>query len=505
VSAPLGRPGAGNAAQISVRRSALEPGIAALNQVGLLEGWLVRVEDAALRLRLRPAADHHVTVTGLAGRTRVRSGAQAAGLDEPSSDDTDAVLAVVRHRWRPAAGAEWVHHVAWTREGQDVISASDDLRRDVRSRLSWRGQATVGLGAHHTLVAGGLVARMGLEGEGSIQDPRTAPPAVRVPWRRMGPQTIGLDPSIRWTEGAAWLEHRLDAGVVQTRAGLRTTLWQGRALLSPRLAVGARLGSATHLQAWAGVLHQLPRDPLDLDGTVGLLEPVATRTIQAALTAQQGLGEHAVLRLDAWSRWQDRLVVWTDDPTDLPASRSQAVGAGVARGLDLSLGLRTDRVRGLVSGSLADGRRSNPLATLGPTRVRPWWIVPWTAMAQAGVRLGRRQPWDLGARVRIRAGAEQVPLGWEVRDDAVVVVPDLGARDRLSPIWQGAVRAERSGVVAGRVELSVYADVIATGGPLAEVLRGGSVDPDTGDVTPPDPDIVRDLPLVPWVGARVRW
>lgn len=508
VSMPLGRPGAGNAVQLTVRRSILEPGIAALNQVGLLEGWLVRVEDLALRVRLRPHARHELRVTALGGRTRVRRTDEAEGAQVVSTDDTSSVLGVVRHDWQPRAGFSFSQQLSWTREAQDVSTSDEggEYRGDVRHRVAWRGAVEVDLGDGNSVHAGAMAGLFDLRGWGNFADPRAAPPGVRGPWRRWAPRPNLFEAGDNWVEAAAWVEQRVTRGRIDARLGLRATQ-RGTAnpLLSPRASVGVRVGQATRVQAWGGLLQQTPRDPLDFERQRGIQPLQETRTAQLAVTAQQGLGEHLLLRLDLWSRWQSAVAVWPDDPARVQGSPTEAVGSATGRGADLSLAARWSRARGMVSASVADGRLTNPLATVGPERVEPWWVVPWSATAQGGVRLGRRQPWDLGARVRVRAGASQVPFEWEAVDGVLRVRPVLDQRTSLAPTWQAAIRAERSGVVAGRVELSAYADVIATGGPLAQGLRGGSVDPDTGDVVPPEVVVVRDLPLVPWLGLRARW
>lgn len=502
VSTPLGRPGSGNAVLVSARRTVFEPVVSVLEELGAADGWALRIEDVALRLRLQPHAAHRIEATGLAGRTRVRSGAEATGLDALQSDDTSTGLAVVRHT--VAAGPRVVleHQASITHEVQDVLQAADDVRRDARTRTGWRGEARVSLGEVHTLVVGAAVTRFEITGEGTSPDPRTSPPFERAPWRRMAPATLDLVPRATWTEGVGFVEHRIeDWRGVDARAGLRVEAWRGQVLASPRVSLGGRVGS-TLVTTWAGMLHQAPRDPVLLDATVGLDPVVAARAVQAAITVQQPLGRLAVLRVDGWQRAISGLPVWREPDEEGVIGRSEAVGTGAARGLDAVLGTRGPAGHAAVVGGVQWARRTNPLAT--PDTVRPAWAVPWSLQVRGGITLGERNPWTLAARALLRAGPEQLGLSAEARGDEVVIVIDRFDREQLGPRWQVGARVQRRSVLFGEVQLDVFADVLVTGGPIVEALVGGVAE-DGVLVREPERRAIQDMPVVPWLGARARF
>jgi hypothetical protein len=493
VSGPLGRPGAGQALQLGIRRTALEPALALLERRGLAEGVALTVEDALARMRLRPHPDHDVDALVLLGRTRVRPGGLAPGLDLPREDRTATGLGLLRHRWTPAAGLAAHHQLALTREVQDVVQAADDDRRDVRDRLEWRGQLTLAEGSHRVGVGGG-VAGFRLRGAGVLRDPRVAPPFERLPWRRMDPPAVSLEPQASWSEAFAWASWGLEGAGAELTATLRMDRWRGRWRPSPRLSAGVRIpGPETRVALSAALVHPLPRDPLELDPLLGRQPLVPTRAFIVAGEIVQPLSEDAIVRIAPWLRRQDGLTVWEG-----AGGPSRPDGVGSAQGVDAWLAVRASRAAGgALGGSLVDARRG-----FGEATTRVPWAAPWTVHAQAHGSLGPGRAWRLGGRVQVRAGVEQVALRAEARDGQVVVVPDLSERRRLPPVARLALRAAWEGVLVGSIDTTLFLDLVGTAGPLGEALVGGEA---VGDdlVVPPRQTRTRDLPLLPWLGARM--
>lgn len=502
VSAPLGPKGRGNGLWVAARRTLLEPSLWALSRVDAMPEQTIRVQDLAARVQLQPHPDHAVLVTAIAGESLFRSDEPPSGMDLLPQDRVGALLLSAHHHAELGEQLRLRHLVAWTRELQRVDLAAEDRRRDVRDRVAARLDGVVAPDGPVGLRFGAEVAHFRLQAQGRYQDPRTAPPSLPVPWRRMDPPTVDARGTRRWGELSGWIEAPVRVGRVEARPGARLTslreAQEAHLLPEPRLALRYEGPKATLVQAQGALLHAWARDPLALVGPgAGPLTPA--RVAQADLSLQQGVGEGSALRLDAWSRWLDRLPVWAG-----PAQPTEPLGSGRAHGVDLRVISRAKDRYLVVGGGLQRVERGGPFAPFDGDRLETGWAVPWSLTAQAGLTTPGRIPFELGASILLRSGLAQIPLDWEVREQEVIFLPRYGERRRLGPRGRLGLRGERQIAVAGTVDLSIYTDLIVPFGHLNATLSGGEVDPLTGAVTPPQPVTIRDLPLIPWIGVRAR-
>lgn len=502
VSAPIGTKGRGNGVWIAARRSLLEPSLAVLSSLGVLAEQTVRVQDLAARVQVEPHPNHRLHLTAIAGESLIRSDAPPTGLDLLPQDRVATLLLSARHKTGVGDAIAFSHLVAWTREAQRVDNSDEDQRWDRRDRLAGRVEAIVAPTSPSRLHLGAEVALFSLTSEGRYLDPRTAPPFLSMPWRRMDPPVVEAQGQRGWTEVSGWAEAPFTLQRLDLRPGLRVTgiASEGERWLlpEPRASVRYTSPAGSMIQGQGALLHAMARDPLDLIGPgAGPLTPA--RVAQADLSLQQATGEGSALRLDVWARWLDRLTVWEG-----PAMAGAPLGEGSAMGADVRWITRRERVFLVVGGGLQRVRRGGPLDPFRGERFETSWAVPWSLTAQGGLTTPGRWPLDLGASILVRSGLAQIPLDWEAREDAVVFMPRFDHRPRLGPRGRLGLRAERQIAVAGTVDLSLYADVIVPFGALNETLIGGAVDPETGEVTPPVSQRLRDLPVVPWIGVRAR-
>jgi TonB family protein len=502
VSTPLGRPGAGNAVLFAARRSLIEPWVAALRWVDKRPDLDVVVGDVALRARFEPAAGHEVRVTASHGEERLTT----QGLDGSTYDRSGTDLVQLRHAWSVSPRTLVQTDLALIHEVQDVWRDEQDRRTDRRFRPSGRVDVRFAPFAGHELHAGGEVSRSQLYGEGVVLDPRTRPVFDRAPWRDLDPPQVRLDVQARWTEVATWLQWHMTpaAGIpVHADVGVRTT-WMGpwdTVVTSPRVSVAWELPIGTVLRGWGAGTHQLPRDPVHLDVALGPSPITPARAMQVGFGVEQPLAQVVGLRLDAWRRVQRGIVVWSDDVSVLRSgARSATTGVGTAQGMELSLAARGGPVQGVLSYAGVMSERTNPLATLGPSTAEPWWVVPHTLRLTADAQLGRRGEYKLGTHVQVRSGARQatVSVSGDVDDFLVSVEPNGGQRLPTSVRW--SVRVQRR-IVLRRLQLTVYADLMQLVGGSTPI--GVAVRPVQGAL----PELVntKDLPFLPWLGARAEF
>lgn len=500
IATPLGRRDRGNAVLVGVRRSWLEPTLGLLDTVGAGQPWSFRTSDAVFRLRLEPGSSHRVDLIALGGSAR-----NAGAADESPVDTTNTALGLLRHRWRVAPGVLLEQRLAATREVQDITS-EQEARRDRRTRPGFRSMAV--LGRPENAVDGVLgveIARTDLVGEGTLLDPRVAQPWTRVAWRRLEPPRFDLDTRTGWTETAGFGQARFRRGPFFAELGLRTShfawidaededagalAWVGTA------SVGAELPTGTRLTALVARGRQRPRDPLSLDPIPSLKAFDLPRSWHGMVGVHQRLGEVGLARLDLWGRRMAGLATWEvgEDP-----ARTRFTGTERAAGTDLLVAARWERWQGGGTVSLASARRVGPGGT-----VRPDVLVPWSVQVHGGWRPEGEAGWRLEGRVQVRAGVEQVPLIAAVEDGEVTYDADYSAVERLPPQARLAARASRRFVLADRVSLTFWAEMLFSLGPVGEGLVGGGVD-EQGALIPPDVVAIRDPVWLPWVGVRARF
>ncbi len=500
VGAPIGVPGAGNAAWIGARRSLLEPSLFALSSVGAPVPDALRVQDVALGARAVVAPGVRARVSGLLGEGLERAKPDGEGFT--ALDRTSTAVGVARIDAELGARASAFVLGGATRETQRIARSEGDTRRDARRRLTGRAGVQGRVGGALSLTAGAEIAETRLALSGDFLDPRTAPPFVAVPWGRMDPPTASEDGARRWTELAGFASARVGPERAWLEPAVRVVhRWDGAAThTAPEPRLGARLvlPGGRALMAQAARLSMMPRDPLLLVGAGAA--PLAPATVdQLDLTLQGPIAGTTAARLDGWARRFRGLPVWA-----APGAATELRGEGSAFGVDGRLTTRVRSLSILLGGGAQRVRRSAPVGPLAGVDVEPWWSVPVSGFVSVAWTTPGRVPFELGATALVRAGAPTIPVDPEVRDDRVVLAPRWGETSRTPPRGRVALRVARRIQLVDLVDLTAYADVIVPIGPLGSTLAGGSVDPVTGELDPPVVATTRDLPVVPWIGLRAR-
>jgi hypothetical protein len=499
VSLPLGPKGRGNAMWIGARRTFLELPLAIASHRGWISRQQLRVQDLATKIRLEPHPAHRLTIAGMIGEGMSRSDEPLSGDDVVPHERTVTALVSARHDARISDAAELRTLIAWVDERQRVDIEAGDERSDRRERWMARSSGSVQITPSTRVTVGGEAAWTGFSIEGEFLDPRTAPPFLGVPWRRMDPPTAVLDVDQQASEISGFLRMETTRGPVRLAPGVRITgLWVDRrstVFPEPRLSASWLGDQGTVVAGSVARLVQVARDPLDWAGpATSLLSPA--RVHQVDLSVQQALSPGVGARMDDWTRSFERLPAW-----DGPGVSAGPMGSGHAVGLDVRVMGRTDQLSFALGGGVQRVRRDAPVFVRA---VEPFWSVPWSATAQVGWRSKGDRAWEVGASALVRSGVAQPLMAWEARDDAVVLTSDFTQFERAPVRGRLGARVEHRLIIARRGSISAFADVIVPVGPLGRAWIGGSLDPDTGAVIPPSRMAVRDLPVVPWLGVRMR-
>jgi hypothetical protein len=297
--------------------------------------------------------------------------------------------------------------------------------------------------------------------------------------------------------------------LVNLRTGLRLQwLGQTRELLpSPRATVSVPLPTGTILKVSGGLVHQPIRDAMVLDPALGGT-PRAERGLQIAGGVEQGLPFGVLLRVEGWYRRLDRLLVHPDTTAALDRGGSwRSVGTGHAEGLDALLAAHVGRVNGMVSYSLSSARRTNPLNEAGPTTYAVAWDQRHTLKVRVSVTIGARERWFLGLAGEVRSGRPRSPTHRRVQDGGWVQVPYAYNSEDYGTWAEVSVRAEHRIPIRDKVRLAVYLDVLNATFAQSEFvwIYGQGELADNGIDGAPRPFVFRQLPIRPWIGARLEY
>ncbi len=529
IGGPIGKAGAPATFLVSARRSYLEPYFAVMRAAGVLS------KDAKFGLqfgeymgRLTYAErGHRVRFTVLHTHDRMTFGASedpedpallqfGAGLDASNR----LYLGSLNWRWDISPRVRWRNLIALTHDEADQIQdAAFAVTRRVKTlRPSWRSDLSVAFddADKHVLRAGLELSYTSLDGDGVIKDPRTVPTWAATPWADMGAFELAIDPRKEWTELALYAEDSW-RGFLDTpfdaRLGLRITPMNvvGKVLFSPRAGIALPLPSATTIKATFALTHQLPTDPLVYDPVVGATDLKAERAVQFSAAVEQLLPFGGLIRVEAYHRILDHLLVNPDTREAVERGVSYAsVGRGTASGIDVFFGLRLERFGFAATYSLGRAMRHNPLNEAGPQTFAPLFDQRHGLRLGGEATLGKKKDWTISGTWELRSGRPRSPVLHELMDDGetwATVLYDYNSRS-FGWFHELSIRIEHTQVVNEQLKISVYLDVLNTYNAQSQyqwIYGKGSVDEATGARQAPRPYVFRQLPIRPWLGVRLEF
>jgi hypothetical protein len=224
------------------------------------------------------------------------------------------------------------------------------------------------------------------------------------------------------------------------------------------------------------------------------------------LALEQPLPINALLRIEGFGKWLDRLVVNPTSPEGLrrildegrPAFQNR--GRGFARGVDaLWLGRLQHFSYGAAFGWVVSDR-TNPLAD-GPQTYPAPWEQRFTAAAN--VSYAPTSKWIFSARLSFHTGRPVTPvLGFIADPQARAYRPIFSPTnsDRYSAFYEASIRAEQH-FQWGPISMAWYAEILNLTNAqnvFANVYSSG--DFDRGE--PPTASQFRHLPIRPFLGIR---
>jgi hypothetical protein len=218
----------------------------------------------------------------------------------------------------------------------------------------------------------------------------------------------------------AYVEIERAVGSFTFNTGLRADRFQPAAetRLDPRLSAVVRLGESDRIRLAGGLYHQAP-DPAYLDPLLGNPGLGLMSARHLVLGYEHGRPDAPLqIRVEAYDKsyqglpLEDRQLGFDDS------------GHGVARGVDVLVALRNDRVDGFVAYSALFARRLyTPYEERGrripDEPVPPSFAVPHTL--QAGGRVALPLDLSAGLGVRLAAGAPCTPIVGALPGDAGLI------------------------------------------------------------------------------------
>jgi hypothetical protein len=525
LTGPVGPKGSPLSFALALRRSWFELYLAMMRGVGLVprdadfnisfgEYWgRVMWEDRSRRHRLRLSAFH--------AHDRLRIGSDPTGEAVLSLDNaldfgaaTSGVVLDGLLRARPGIEFGWRANILREAEDRQQESSFDVTRRVETWRPELRFQARLQPEPGHTWHLGLDLQHRSTAGDGTIKDPRAAPPWAALPWADLGAPPLRFEASRAWTElslfaDGDWLA--VGGGPVDLRFGLLASPWNATAypFLSPRGGVALRLPTATTIK-WSGALvHTIPRDPVVYDPEVGATDLRPERSLQSSLALEQLLPFGALIRLEGHLSRLDQLLVHPDDPAVRAAGGSwENVGTGWTAGLDVFYGMKVGRVGAVASYALLFAERTNPLHTLGPKTYEPAFVSRHAWKLGADVVLGKKRNFRIAAAWEIRTGRPRTPMRATLTADGRWIQrPWNYDQERMGPFHELSLRLEHEVALPEGARLFVYIDVLnayMARSDLVWIYGAGTTD-EEGRPVAPEPYHFQQLPIRPWVGARIEW
>ena len=523
---PIGKPGAPSTFLISARRSFLEPYFAVMRAAGVLSkqtDFGLAFGEYMGRITYSERG-HRVRFTFLYGHDRMNFGV-SEDAEDPALLQFSAALdarnrlymGALDWRWDIGSRVQWRNLIALTHDEADQIqdAAFAVTRRVSTLRPSWRSDFRFLLddAGTHTLRAGLEAAYTSMSGDGVIKDPRAVPTWAATPWADMGAFELAFNPRTEFVELGLYAEddwRGFFGGPFDGRLGVRVTPLNatGRVLVSPRAGIALPLPTKTTLKGSFALTHQIPTDPLVYDPVAGATDLKPERAIQFSAAVEQLLPFGALIRVEAYHRILDHLLVNPDTVAAVQRGVSyQSVGKGTASGIDVFFGLRMKRFGVAASYSLGRAMRHNPLNEAGPQTFRPLFDQRHGLRIGGEATLGKKKRWVISGSWELRSGRPRSPVVHQLMDDGETwrtVLYDYNSRS-LGTFHELSIRIEHSRVWKNRMKMSIYLDVMNTYNAQSQyqwIYGTGSVDEQTGSRVAPRPFIFRQLPIRPWLGYR---
>jgi hypothetical protein len=362
-------------------------------------GTLPSFGDLQFKATVRPSTHTSLSVFGMAGRESTHGERREAVTDLQGAEfEGTNRLALMNLTWTPNARlASTTTLSTYAHDAHDVdrfFGAGVDpfeRQRNVRD-LAVRQQATYAIARGHVVSAGADMHWIDSEWRKAGMKPQ-------IFWRGIGPSTWGenvayppggaIRSRLTRTQAGLWLQDRIPIGQrlsVEPGVRLDWNSYTEESIWQPRLRVAARIGGTA---VWAGFAaqtqtpsheslqgfdyFQLPES----DGTT--LRNERSRQITAGI--ERGLGAGVDLRIEAYRRRFDRLLVQrleTDAeralrlvpyaiPADMPPDSAilehrptvdpESTGRGTAAGVEVLLQRNGQRASGWVGYSFSKTRR----------------------------------------------------------------------------------------------------------------------------------------------------
>ena len=386
-----------------------------------------------------------------------------------------------------------------------TISSETVVARNV-TQLDALGRADLSLPVGTGHVAGGLqFSHRSYDFHGQVSDARGVAPWASFPLVETGQANVDVSTSAPTNEPAAYAEVLLHpAPALTTELGARVQLPSAlrSAVYSARAALACDLPTHGVLKLEAGLATQLPANVLLLQPGYGNPDLLPERSRQLVLGLEQPLPLGALLRVEAFSKWLDRLAVNPDTAAGVQTAAPdfQSSGTGSARGVDVLLAGRTHSFLYGVSAGLLSADRTNPLAS-GRSTYPTAWDQRFSASASASYEPAAQ--WLISARATFHTGRPYTPVTGFVRDDAGQrYLPVFGETNsaRYSSFFEASARVERRFKFIG-LSMAWYAEVLnLTNATNIFALTYGSGDYQAGVV--PEQGSFNHLPIRPFLGVR---
>ena len=390
------------------------------------------------------------------------------------------------------------------------ISSQTVYARDVAQQEALvRADLSVPFSGGHRLLSGIQLARRSYDFHGQVPDARGVAPWASFPLLDSGQANLDIGGQVPLREAAIYAELLArPAPFVAVEAGARVqAVTQSRSpVYTARAAAALDLPGRGVLKLEAGVATQQTSNVLMLDPGYGNRDLLPERSRQLVLGIEQPLPFQALLRLEGFAKWLDRLAVNPDGDAGVRALLSrgepvfQSAGTGTARGVDLLLLGRATKFSWGLSSSLIFSERVNPLAA-GRSRYPTPFDQRFGFAGNVSVIPADR--WLLSLRASFHTGRPYTPVIGFTRDEPGhryrPVFGDTNS-ERYAGFFEASARVERQFRFAG-FKMAWYAEVLN----LTNATNIFSLTYDSGDFArgaTPGQGSFNHLPIRPFLGIR---
>jgi len=269
-----------------------------------------------------------------------------------------------------------------------------------------------------------------------------------------------------------------------------------------RTALAYDLPTHGILKAEAGLATQLPANVLLLLPGYGNPDLLPERSRQLVLALEQPLPIQALVRLEAFAKWYDRLAVNPDAQANVPTDGSafQSLGTGTAKGVDLLVAGRTQRFSYGLAAGLLFADRTNPLAS-GSTTYPVAWDQRLTTSANVSYVPADR--WLVSLRASFHTGRPYTPVVGFTRDEANQrFLPVFGATDslRYPNFFETSARVEHR-FTWGPISMTWYGELLNFTNQTNLFVQTYD-EGDFANNVPPAQGSFNHLPIRPFLGIR---